>query len=295
METTELRLVPCAISDWDLNPPRVNRSRKLRPERISADNSRFENIPSKSQTYGVNAYTAGTSSGKSIGTDDVHSERSMEIREMLNNIHFHLPVSLLYMQKLSDKLAKENTPLSQEGKPDTHNKDYYLIGLPVNIVLTTDYKLVRLKLMMDLQASSENSATQIAAYDIFPKDTLTTRQVAEGKFAIDISKALKFIPAISSASDVISFNLESPIKWELKKFSIDTSDRMSNPVIWLVNDTEISNSFIAYSIIELPKDNAFSVHARLMGEVHTTGLKGLIAKAQFYSDERKYSVGPSAK
>lgn len=219
-----------------------------------------------------------------------------ESKEMLNSIRLQLPrVEDILQVKLLRYAEQRKTPLKLAIPPDSKNYDFYLMELPLNIMMINQ-RLARLRLRLDLEALGQRSE-QVVAYDLFPNDTSDTRTIMSGEVQLDVSKALKYILTASGAgaaatplAECFGLKLDLPFKWTSTYATVQTSDRMSNPVEWYVTDDSIQNGFTGHVIIRAPKHSTVNVAARLTCEVRRGGVFGRIRKAQYKSDSYTYSL-----
>lgn len=217
-----------------------------------------------------------------------------ESKEMLDAMQLKLPI-LIEQIKLIQYAQERKTPLGLAISPDSEHCDFYLIELPLSI-LVPKQRLVRLRLQLELKASGQKTE-QVVAYDLFPNDQTDLKEIMTGEVNLDVSKALKFFlvttgagAALAPLTEVFGLKLALPLKWASQYPRVQTSDRMSNPVKWDVTDNSIQNGFTGYVIIQAPEHSLVQVAATLWGEVRRAGLLGKVLKAQYMSDTRTYTL-----
>lgn len=219
-----------------------------------------------------------------------------ESKEMLEAMRLELPrVEDLEQIKLLQYAQQLPTPLQLAITPDSDRYDFYLIELPLNI-LVPNRRLTRLRLRLELGASGQKS-DQIIAYDLFPNDAYDVKTIMTGEANLDVSKALKYFlsatgagAAVASMTDCFGFKLALPFKWTSKYARVQTSDRMSNPVEWYVTDSSIQNGFTGYVIIRAPRDSQVTVAASLDCEIRRDSPFGGVLKAQYKTDSYTYRL-----
>ena len=193
---------------------------------------------------------------------------------------------------------QKKTPLKLDIPPDNDKFDFYLLEIPVGILIAKGY-LYRLRVALDLKTGNSNKE-QTVAYDLFPTDKTEVRTIMKGDLKLDVSKLLNFIltatglGGFSSAAEVFELPLTLPIKWNTTSAKIRTSDRMSNPVEWYVTDKNIQNGFTGHVIIRAPKHSGVTVNATLSCELREPAWKGIIHKSRYMSAEpQSYELIPS--
>ena len=168
---------------------------------------------------------------------------------------------------LRDYNAKRPTPLGLEIPADSRDFDFYQIAVPVTIITPHD-RLVRMALKLEFQADGDSEAI---AYDLFPTARWDAKDVNLGDFSVDVAKALTFVPGAGKVlADCLGLKLDIPLKWTCKHLSIQTSNRMSNPVRWNVKDEQIGGGFTAYAIVRAPRDTRVTIAASMECEVRRT-------------------------
>lgn len=206
---------------------------------------------------------------------------------MLNQIHLKLPKNIDYTELMGYAKMKDN-PLSLDLPADNERFNFYLIEMPLNILIPENYQLVRLRISLYLETEEKNS-DKVIAYDLFPPDKWEEKTTALGEFKLDVSKMLSFIWE-QPVAECFGLNLNIPIKWKSKSVQIRTSDRMSNPVEWYVTDQAIDNGFTGYVVIRTPKNTFVNINAVLACELRKPGILGKILKARYQSESQKYSI-----
>jgi len=214
-----------------------------------------------------------------LAGDEESSEN--EAKTWMNEMQIELPQQLSYTELLK-YAAKIHTPFGPDILTDSKNYDYYLIQVPLTIIVPVNKKLVRLRLGLDLQAEGKKSG-DVVAYDVFPKTEKDVNEVMSGKATLDVSKFLKYITklagvmapltAIPAAAIGESFglNLDLPFKWTSEIVKLQASGPMSNPVQWDVRDSAIQNGFIGHIILRAPKGSKVHIAAKLAFELRGQG------------------------
>lgn len=217
-----------------------------------------------------------------------------ESKEMLNAMRLELPKEIKQV-KLLQYAQDRQTPLGQAISPDNKHYDFYLIELPLSI-LVPNQRLVRLRLQLELEAKRQKTE-QVLAYDLFPNDQTDLKEIMTGEINLDVSKALGFClvatgagAALAPLTEAFGLKLTLPFKWASQYTRVQTSDRMSNPVEWYVTDNAIQNGFTGHAIIRAPKQSLVQATATLFGEVRRAGLLGKVLKAQYVSDTHTYTL-----
>ena len=215
-------------------------------------------------------------------------------KENLNKMRLELP-KVIDQVKLLQYAKERQTPLALAIPPDSKNYDFYLIEIPLNI-LVIDRRLVRLRLTLNILTAGQNSEPAVA-YDLFPNDQSDLKTIMTGGATLDVSKALRYILAATGTGEAAApiaecfgLKLDLPFKWTSEQALVQTSDRLSNPVDWYVTDGSIQNGFTAHAIIRAPKGCQVSVDSMLECEIRRTGLLGKILKAQYKSHPHTYSL-----
>jgi hypothetical protein len=204
---------------------------------------------------------------------------------MLDETVINLPQTLDWHELVSYAQA-HNTAGGLEIPPDSVNYSFYVIEVPVTLILTGNKRLVRLRLELELSASPHGSA-DVVAYDLFPGGRqIAVKQILTGGLDVDISKGLEYIlkaaaPAAAPAAACLGLKISAPFQWNSSQVILECSGRMSNPVHWYLLDKAIQNGFAPSAIIRAPKDAAVTVSAKLAGEVRESVL-GLAYRTQFY-------------
>lgn len=210
-----------------------------------------------------------------------------EIKEILDQIHIGLPKDINYTELVQYSKAKDN-PISLELPLDHEKFNFYFVEIPLNILVTENQRLVRLRLRLNLLTEAGNIDSAIA-YDLFPPDKWEEKITSLGEFDIDLSKMLSFISK-QPVDECMGLNLKFPIKWKSNYIQIRTTDRMSNPVEWYITDQQIDNGFTGYVVIRTPKNSSLNIVADIACELHKSGLFGKMFKARFKSDKKNYLI-----
>jgi len=253
MTMEPLQLIPVTIPEWD-------------------DNDEMENV---------------------LSSEVLEKADEAECRKMLDAVRLEFPnVDDLPHVKLLEFAQQYKTPLELDLPPDIERYDFHLVELPLNI-LTPNHRLTRLRIKLDFGVHNQQSAKAVA-YDLFPKDQSDVKEIMNGGVKLDLSKALKFMlhavgaGSASPLTDALEIKLDIPLKWRSAYTTIQTTDRLSNPVEWNITDNAIANGFTGYVIIQAPKDAEVSISAELNCELRKTGVLGKILKAQYRTDLHTY-------
>ncbi len=198
-----------------------------------------------------------------------------EAKEMLRKVRIELPPRLEWYE-LREYIRKRSLPWELNLPPKDRLYNYYFIELPLNILLTEKYRLVRLLLSLELNPA------QAVAYDLFPSDKIELKPILSGEVSLDVSKALRFVQVGDHLSQSLGLKISIPFKWYSTEIYINTSDRLSNPVEWYIRDNSIQKGFTAYLIIQAPPNEKTVINARLFFDVRKESwierLKELVIK-----------------
>jgi hypothetical protein len=217
-------------------------------------------------------------------------------RTMLNELRINLPQVLDWTELVSYVRTKE-TLSGFHIPPDTVNFDYYAVEVPLTLIVPPDQQLVRLRLTLELTATGEGAAP-IVAYDLFPTPQVDVKTILSGNASLDIAEGLHFalvasgVPEpLAGVSKFLGLKLNLPFQWTARYATIQSSARMSNPVVWSVTDDAIAGGLSASVIVRVPKGQAFTVAAALLGELRRKML-GVFHKTQFKTfAPQTYQVG----
>jgi hypothetical protein len=217
---------------------------------------------------------------------DIEDASIQQAKDMLHNITLTLPPDILKTE-LVDYNNHLQTPLNLEIPPD-NKYNYFLIGVPLNIVLTEKTRMVRLALSLDMK--QREVAQQPVAYDLFPNDKIEIKKILSGEFSLDIAKTLNFVTK-GSFGEIFSLKLEKPFSWTSQSIKVDCSDKMSNPAKWYVKDESIQNGFTGYVVAMAAKKKPLNIEAALAVELRKAGLiSGHLLKATFKSVTKTYHI-----
>ncbi len=182
--------------------------------------------------------------------------------------------------------ADRQTPLGEAIVADGQRFDFYLMELTVSILIPEPRRLARLRLSLEATPTAPTQEPVIA-YDMFPTDQWHAVTHDVGSVSLDVAKALTFVCPV--VGDALGLKLTVPIKWTSQYVAIRSSDRLSNPAVWDVQDQAIAHGFTGYVIWRTAKGTTLNVAARLAGELRSTTL-GRLRKAQFLTDRQEYLV-----
>lgn len=210
-----------------------------------------------------------------------------QIKEMLNHIQISLPKDINY-KELAGYVKMNDNPFNMELPSDTEKYNYFLVEIPLNILVAENHKLIRLRLKMNLIAEGLTLDSAVA-YDLFPSDRWEDKITSIGDVNIDLSKMFGLIFK-QPITDALGFKLGFPLKWKSQYVQIRTSDRMSNPVEWYITDQAIDNGFTGYAILRTPKNATININAEIACEIRKSGLLGRMLKTRFVSDAHSYVI-----
>jgi hypothetical protein len=231
----------------------------------------------------------------SAGDNPVHLDGDAA-RQMLDETIIELPQTLDWTELV--RYVRENkAPADFQIPPDTTHFDYYVTEFPLTLIVPPNQRLVRLRLSLELSAPVNADAT-VVAYDLFPTTQTDVRTLMSGEVSVDVADGLQYallaggVPApIAGITKCLGLKLSLPFKWTSAYATIQSSAKMSNPVVWSVTDDAMQGGFSASVIIRSPKGKPVNVSASLYGELRRR-LLGLFEKAQFKTFEpRAYQVG----
>lgn len=202
-----------------------------------------------------------------------------EARQALEDNIVRVPENIVW-KNMRDYAQTQQTPLKLELPPELNKYDYYLAQVPVNVLIGSNYRIVRLRLSLEFSAV-RGSSKLITAYDYFPTRQVDTRTIMSGSASVDVSKALKFIPSVGTQlADALGLKLEIPFKWNSTSVKIKEVGKMSNPLVWDVYDTAISESFIGYVIIQAPKQTNVEIKPQIVWDLRKVIVPGVLSKSQ---------------
>jgi hypothetical protein len=204
---------------------------------------------------------------------------SNEIQTMLDELRVELPRDI-QRAELIGYAAKVECPLGTGLEGERFR--YFLLSVPLNVLVPDMYRLVRLRLRLELEAEGA------VAYDLFPQDQWSTGETSLGEASVDVSKLLKFV--CPPAADCLGLKLGFPIKWKTTSVRIRTSDRMSNPVEWYLTDDAMQHGFAGYAIVRAPANTPVEVRATLACEVRRAGVLGHFTSARLQSAKHSYTL-----
>jgi hypothetical protein len=225
--------------------------------------------------------------------EELQSADDAQAKAMLDQLALELPAALDWKELV--RYAQQHQALGGlKIPPDSKNYSFYVIEAPVTIILPHDQKLVRLRLVLDLQGDS-GSTGQVLAYDVFPPSQLEVKQLATGEVNLDVSKALQFIltsvgaAKAAPATEALGLKLNLPFKWTTTSVKLQASARMSTRVQWYVTDASIQSGFAPCAILRAPRGTIVTVAATITGELRSRGPSGWF-KAQFVSPQPRVYV-----
>jgi hypothetical protein len=219
-----------------------------------------------------------------------------EIEAALDKVTLELPQSLNPRELLRYR-SKQKTPLGVDSATDPARYDYYLIEVPLTMIVPRGQRLTRLRLRLDLQAEGM-SPSDVVAHDLFPRTESDVETIFSGKASLDVSKALQFAllvsgPAGAAASPALGclgLELALPFKWTSRTVTVQSSGPQANPVEWYVTDRAMENGFTATAIVRAPKHAKVAAVARLDGELVATGALGLFKAPFRWTRSHPYAI-----
>jgi hypothetical protein len=217
--------------------------------------------------------------------EDASAEQA---ESMLDEITLTFPGDILNTE-LVDYNAKLPNPLSLDVPADKDGFNYFLLVVPLNIVLTDKIRMVRLDLRLDMKPE-KITKDPVVAYDLFPNDRVDVKEILSGKLSLDVAKALTFV-TIPIVGEILNLKLEMPFSWKSKTIQVQCSDRMSNPVRWYVKDESIQNGFTGYVVVRVPKNTDLNINATLAVELRKAGVLGGMQNATYRSTAKVYHIG----
>jgi len=168
----------------------------------------------------------------------------------------------------------QNTPLQVPLLADSGAYDYYLIEVPVTILVPEDRSLIWFGLALELKASfADGAEAKALPYSLFPTTEWKEKDWDMGEMSLDTAKALKaLVPGLDKIADALSFKIKFPVQWKSRRPMIQSTNRLHNPAKWIVKDEAIQNGFNAYAVIQAPKDSTVRVEACLQAVIKKDGL-----------------------
>lgn len=206
-------------------------------------------------------------------------------RAMLNELTINLPKALEWTE-LVQYVRRKQPRGDFRIPPDIEHYDYYATEIPLTLIVPSGKQLVRLKLVVNLDAKNSKSDPAVA-YDLFPSPQVDVRKIMSGDVKLDVAEGLQFallaagVPKpVAGITKCLGLNLNLPFQWTSRTATIQCSGRMSNPAEWSVTDDAIETGFSASLIVRAPKDKAVTISASLYGELREKILR-VFSKTQF--------------
>jgi hypothetical protein len=216
-------------------------------------------------------------------------------RGMLDELTINLPVALDWTELV--KYVRNKESLNDfHIPPDTVNFNYYAVEVPLTLIVPPDQQLVRLRLTLNLAA--KDSAAPAVGYDLFPTSHVDVKTILSGNANLDIAEGLHFaliasgVPEpLAGVSKFLGLKLNLPFQWTARYATIQSSARMSNPVVWSITDDAIAGGLSASVIVRVQKGQALTVSATLLGELRRK-VFGVFSKTHFKTfAPQTYQVG----
>jgi len=197
----------------------------------------------------------------------------LPVEDIFSAVDISLPQEI-EQRFLSGFDKNQNTPLEVPLFADSGAYDYYLIEVPVTILVPEDRSLVWFGLALDLKASApDGSAAKALPYSLFPTTEWKEKDWDMGEMSLDTAKALKtLVPGLDKVADALSFKIKFPVQWKTRRPMIQSTNRLRNPAKWIVKDEAIQNGFNAYAVVQASKDSTVTVEACLQAVVKKDGL-----------------------
>src|ERR1039458_4728442 len=124
-----------------------------------------------------------------LGGEKLIKADDTQAKAMLEQITLELPTALKWTELV--RYAEQHKSVGGlQIPPDEKRLSFYVIETPLTIILPDDQRLVRLRLVLDLQ-SEHGGSGNVLAYDVFPPSQADIRKLATGEVNLDISKALQ--------------------------------------------------------------------------------------------------------
>jgi hypothetical protein len=219
-----------------------------------------------------------------LGGEELHKADDTQAKAMLDQISLELPVALNWVELV--RYAQQHPALGGLTiPPDSTHFSFYLIEMPLTIIVPESQRLVRLRLVLDLTAEHAQPS-EVLAYDVFPPSEVDIKKLASGGINLDVSKALQLVLTATGAAsaapvaDCLGFKLDLPFEWKTTAVKLESSGRMSNHVQWYVADDSIQKGFAPTAILRAPKGATVTVAAAMAGELRFRGPVGWF-KSQF--------------
>jgi hypothetical protein len=216
-------------------------------------------------------------------------------RGMLDELTINLPLALDWTELVQYVRNKETLSAFQI-PPDTVNFNYYAVEVPLTLIVPPDQQLVRIRLTLNLAAMDPTAPA--VAYDLFPTSHVDVKTILSGNANLDIAEGLHFVliasgvpEPLASVSKFLGLKLNLPFQWTARYATIQSSARMSNPVVWSVTDDAIAGGLTASVIVRVPKGQALKISATLLGELRRK-VFGVFSKTHFRTfAPQTYEVG----
>lgn len=207
-----------------------------------------------------------------------------QAKSMLEQVSLELPDALGWTELI--RYAQKHQVLQGlQITPDSRHYSFYVIETPLTIVVPSNQRLVRLRLVLELRGDHAEPG-EVLAYDVFPTTQVDYKKLATGEVNLDVSKALQFVLTSVGAAKVapvaegLGFKLKLPFQWTTTSVTLQSSGRMSSRVQWYVTDDSIQKGFTPAAILRAPKGVTVTVEATMAGELRARGVGGWF-KTQF--------------
>ena len=125
------------------------------------------------------------------------------------------------MQDLIGYAKGRTTPLEESITAHSSTYQYFLMQMPLNILIPPKRTLTRLRLTLSAEHDRQGRGA-VVAYDLFPPDAWQTAEHDIGDASVDVSKALMFLCPV--AADALGLKLTIPIRWH-STHRVDPDDR----------------------------------------------------------------------
>lgn len=212
----------------------------------------------------------------------------VQARTFFDEVDISLPQDI-QQRFLSQYAVSQPTPFSEALLSDITKFDYYLLEVPITIVVPEDRSLVCLGLSLDMQSSpQQDPPVLVLPYSLFPTTGFKEKDWDIGELSLDTAKALSaLIPGSGAFANALKFEIKFPLKWKTLHWTIQSSNQLRNPAKWVLKDEAIQNGFNAYTVVRAPIGVTVKVEANLQAVIK----KGrLFATAETKQDRLVYTL-----
>ena len=243
----------------------------------------------------VAEWDAEDKSESRLGQTEVEWIDASEMPALMSGVQMSLPADIDY-HELAEYAAKQPTPLNLDLPLNTKDFSYFLVSLPLSILVPQPRRLCRLKIVLELKPvagqkpASKKPTRPVVIYDLYPGEKVEEREINLGTMSVDVTKALMFINPVAGAavSNCLGLKLDIPVKWKSALTVIQATGRMNTQALWDVTDKNIEHGFNVYVIVRVPKGIDVEVSAQLSFELRQPGLVGFWKKAHLKAAPQSY-------